>query len=147
VINARHELSTEISEQLTSLFAAEVEEQDQSYVIEIPRAEVEEGFVDASQAYKITLLSKTTESPTDETNSARSDTESDANQSGPPVSVGEQRVVEIDEIGDQGDGLTRVERGYVVIVPETEVGERVRIQIRHVRETVGFADVVERFRY
>jgi predicted RNA-binding protein with TRAM domain len=137
----------EISEQLTCLFAAEVEEHDQSYVVEIPKQEVEEGFVDASRTHKIALLSTAAESPTDETNFTRSDTESDTDQSGPPVSVGEQRVVERDEIGDQGDGLTRVERGYVVIVPETEIGERVRIEIRHVRETVGFADVVERFRY
>lgn len=48
---------------------------------------------------------------------------------------------------DQSDGLTRVECGFVVIVLETEVGERVRIQIRHVRATVAFADVVERFSY
>jgi len=86
-------------------------------------------------------------SGSDETDTAESHREHNDAQSGPPVSVGDQRVVEIDEIGQQGDGLTRVEHGYVVIVPDTEVGERVRIQIRHVRETVGFADVVERYRY
>ena len=86
-------------------------------------------------------------SGSDETDTAESHREHNDAQSGPPVSVGDQRVVEIDEIGQQGDGLTRVEHGYVVIVPDTEVGERVRIQIRHVREMVGFADVVERYRY
>lgn len=137
----------EISENLTCLFSATVNEQRDSYVIEIPRAEVEEGFVDTSRAHKVALLSSTDASPADGVNSAHRDSESNADQSGPPVSVGEQRVVEINEIGDQGDGLTRVEQGYVVIVPETKVDERVRIQIRHVRETVGFADVIERFRY
>ncbi len=34
-----------------------------------------------------------------------------------------------------------------MVVPETEVGERVRIEIEHITETVAFADVVERFRY
>ena len=137
----------EISEDLACLFSATVDEQGDSYVIEVPKAEVEEGFVDSSQVYKIALLSTRSRTLPDEVNSTAADTNNDIDQQGPPVSVGEQRIVEIDEMGEQGDGLTRVERGYVVIVPETEVGERVRIQIRHVRETVAFADVVERFRY
>ena len=137
----------EISEELTCLYSATVDEQGSSYVIEVPKAEVEEGFVDSSQVYKIALLSTRSRTLPDEVNSTAADTNNDIDQQGPPVSVGEQRIVEIDEMGEQGDGLTRVERGYVVIVPETEVGERVRIQIRHVRETVAFADVVERFSY
>lgn len=137
----------EISEDLTCLFSSTVDEQSDSYVIEVPKSEVEEGFVDASRVHKIALLSTETGPSADESDSTRSDTDRNVDQQGPPVSVGEQRVVEIDEIGDQGDGLTRVERGFVVIVPETEVDERVRIRIRHVRETVAFADVVERFRY
>jgi len=36
----------EISEQLTCLFAAEVEEHDQSYVVEVPKQEVAIGYVD-----------------------------------------------------------------------------------------------------
>lgn len=50
-------------------------------------------------------------------------------------------------LGDQGDGLTRVDRGFVVIVPETEIGERVRIEIDDVHETVAFGEVVERLSY
>jgi len=139
----------EISEDLTCLFSATVDEDRDSYVIEVPKAEVEEGFVDSSQVYKIALLSTNSRPSPDKADSTATDTDTDqdVDQQGPPVSVGEQRIVEIDEMGEQGDGLTRVERGFVVIVPETEVGERVRIRIRHVRETVAFADVVERFRY
>ncbi len=125
-----------ISEELTCLFSATVDEQRDSYVIEVPRAEVEEGFVDASQAHKIALLSTTSEPLADETDSTRSETDHEGDQQSPPVSVGEQRIVEIDEMGDQGDGLGRVEHGFVVIVPETQVGERVRIQIGHINETV-----------
>jgi len=61
----------------------------------------------------------------------------------PPVAEGEQRTVEIEDIGDQGDGITRVERGFVVIVPDTEQGERVTIEITNVAKTVAFAEVVE----
>ena len=137
----------ESSEQLKSLFSAPIEETRDSYVIEVPRTEVEEGFVDASRAHKIALLSSSVEPSADESDSTHSDIDRNVDQQGPPVSVGEQRIVEIDEMGDQGDGLARVEHGFVVIVPETEVGERVRIQIGHINETVAFADVVERFRY
>ncbi|OYR81860.1 deoxyribonuclease, partial [Halorubrum sp. E3] len=45
--------------------------------------------------------------------------------------------------GDQGDGIAKVERGYVVIVPETSVGDRVTVEIQQVRENVAFADVVD----
>jgi predicted RNA-binding protein with TRAM domain len=40
-----------------------------------------------------------------------------------------------------------VERGFVVIVPETDVGEQVRIEISDVRETVAFGEVIERLSY
>ncbi|WP_242493277.1 TRAM domain-containing protein, partial [Haloarcula hispanica] len=62
----------------------------------------------------------------------------------PPVEEGEQRTVEIEDIGDQGDGITRVERGFVVIVPDTDVGERVTIEITDVGQNVAFGEVVER---
>lgn len=62
----------------------------------------------------------------------------------PPVETGETRQVEIESIGEQGDGITRVERGFVVIVPDTEVGERVRITVTDVRDSVAFAEVEER---
>jgi len=139
----------EISEELRSLFSATVDEQRDSYVIEVPRAEVEEGFIDTSRAHKIALLSTESASPSETTASGRTETDRDhdVDQQGPPVSVGEHRIVEIDGLGDQGDGIARVERGFVVVVPETEVGERVRIEIDHVTESVAFANVVERFRY
>ena len=139
----------EISEDLTCLYSATVDEQSDSYVIEVPKVEVEEGFVDSSQVYKIALLSTRSRPSPDEADSTATDTDTDqdVDQQGPPVSVGEHRIVEIDGLGDQGDGIARVERGFVVVVPETEVGERVRIEIDHITETVAFADVVERFRY
>jgi predicted RNA-binding protein with TRAM domain len=63
------------------------------------------------------------------------------------VDEGETREVEIEDIGEQGDGITRVERGFVVIVPDTEQGERATVEITDVRENVAFAEVVERLSY
>lgn len=60
----------------------------------------------------------------------------------PPVEQGEVRSVTIDTLGDQGDGLARVERGFVVIVPGTQPGDRVDVEITDVRQTVAFAEPV-----
>jgi len=137
----------EISEQLTCLFATEVEERDQSYVVEVPKQEVDVGYVDPTKDYQVGVLKQ----PGETSQAAPIQTSDDSSQQPdldqPPVSTGETRVVEITELGDQGDGLTRVERGFVVIVPETEVGERVQIRIETVHETVAFGEVVERYRY
>ncbi len=76
-----------------------------------------------------------------------SDTDRDDDEPDPPVTEGEQQTVEIETLGEQGDGLTHVEQGFVVIVPDTEVGERVTIEITDVTETVAFADIVERADY
>jgi predicted RNA-binding protein with TRAM domain len=51
--------------------------------------------------------------------------------------------VSIETVGDQGDGIAKVERGYVVIVPETQPGEQPTIRIDDVRQNVAFASVVD----
>jgi len=137
----------EISEQLTCLFAAEVEEHDLSYVVEIPKQEVDVGYVDPTKDYQVAVLEQPGENSQPAPIQTSDDASSQPDFDQPPVSTGETRVVEITELGDQGDGLTRVERGFVVIVPETEVGERVQIRIETVHETVAFGEVVERYRY
>ncbi|QZX99262.1 TRAM domain-containing protein [Halobaculum rubrum] len=62
----------------------------------------------------------------------------------PPVDRGDEVTVDIEGIGDQGDGIARVDRGYVIIVPDTEKGERVKIRVTSVKQNVAFAEVVER---
>jgi predicted RNA-binding protein with TRAM domain len=133
----------EIPEQLTCLFSAAVEPQDDSYVIEVPKSEVEDGYVTPNHDYQVAIVSLSAEST--ETVEQSTDTTHASQQ--PPVTEGETRTVEIENIGDQGDGLTRVERGFVIIVGDTEKGERVRIKIDTVRENVAFATVVERISY
>ena len=133
----------EIPEQLTCLFSAEVEAQDDSYVIEIPKNEIENGVVNIEHDHHVAVLSLLTDS--NDTTEHSPETNQAPQQ--PPVTEGETRIVEIDDLGDQGDGLTRVERGYVIIVADTEKGERVRINIDTIRENVAFANVVERISY
>ena len=80
------------------------------------------------------------DSPADQPTEPTPESESDQQ---PPVDVGETRDVEIDSIGDQGDGIAKIYRGYVVIVPDTEVGDRATVRIESAKENVAFADVFE----
>jgi predicted RNA-binding protein with TRAM domain len=134
----------EIPDQLHCLFAGTVEAQDDAYVVEVPQHEVQHGDIQDGEIYRIALLpTRSPEGP----EQLEKETQSDRDPLDPPIEEGDQRTVEIEDIGDQGDGITRVERGFVVIVPETDQGERVTIEIADVRENVAFADVVERVDY
>ena len=61
----------------------------------------------------------------------------------PPVTEGETLQLDIEDVGDQGDGLARVGPGYVVFVPDTEIGQQPLVRIETVRENFAFAEVVE----
>lgn len=132
----------EISDQLRCLFSGQIEEKTGTYTIEIPKREVQSGALTPDETYRIAVLATHTDNRAE---TAETHREKETTPSGPPVQEGDTRTVEIEDIGDQGDGLTRVERGFVVIVPETEPGERVSINIRDVRDNVAFGEVIERF--
>jgi predicted RNA-binding protein with TRAM domain len=134
----------EISEELRCLFSGKVEERNGSYVVEIPEQEIRLGELQADETYRVAVLPS---SATNETNDTEADPQPEQAPQTPPVQEGEQRTVEIEDIGDQGDGITRVERGFVVIVPDTKQSERVTIEITDVRENVAFAEIVERVSY
>ncbi len=58
-----------------------------------------------------------------------------------PVSEGEELEVKIQSVGGKGDGLARVE-GFVLFVPETKVGDHVRVRIKRLSEKAAWAEVV-----
>jgi predicted RNA-binding protein with TRAM domain len=131
----------EISEQLLCLFSADVRAEDDRYVVEVPRREIETGSIDPGDVYRVALISRNAESGETTTSSSKQGRSSSEPQ--PPVEVGELRYVEIEDIGKQGDGIARVERGYVIIVPETEVGERVKVEITEVKSNFAVGEVVD----
>ena len=47
----------------------------------------------------------------------------------------------IESLGDQGDGIAKIDRGYVVIVPGTRPDDEVTVEIENARENVAFARV------
>ena len=137
----------DISETLQTLYTATVEQDDGSYQITVPEREIATGTLTEGETYRVALIS-TSASDADDTETTDSIQPSDHEDQqqefeGPPVEEGEQREVEIENLGDQGDGIAKVEQGYVVIVPETTIGDSVTVEMRQVRENVAFADVVE----
>jgi predicted RNA-binding protein with TRAM domain len=130
----------EIPDTLRCLFSESIEEQQGSYTITVPKQEVTDGDIHENGSYRVALLTaQTTDVDSSDANSDESDGWLE-----PPVEEGERRSIEIDDIGNQGDGIASVERGYIVIVPETEPQERVTVEITSVTPRFAFAEVIER---
>jgi len=124
----------EIPDQLLTVYSAEIEEHDGRYVVEVPKREVEVGGISEGRTYRTGLIGRS------ETGDGR---RIEASAS-PPVEEGEEAVVEIQSLGDQGDGIAKIDNGYVVIVEDVEVGDRVRVEIENAQENVAFAEAVDR---
>ncbi len=130
----------EIPEELLCLYTARIENHDGTHVIDVPNRELLNGDIEAGGQYRVALLptSGSDESVSTEETEPTDDTE----PRDPPVSEGDRRMVEIENLGDQGDGIARVERGYVVIVPDTDVGDEVTIEIEDLHPNFAMARVV-----
>ena len=132
----------EISDELICLFSAEVREDGDNYTIEIPKREVEAGSIGACDVSRLALIQRDGASGGG-TGTAATDTTVTTDGPQPPVERGEIRYVEIEDLGKQGDGIARVERGYVIIVPDTEVGERVKVEISEVKSNFAVGEVID----
>lgn len=124
----------DIPDSLQSLFTATVEQQDGRYVVEVPRSEVEHDTITAGQTYRVAVLGASATPSSDPSPADEHRT--------PPVEEGEQRTVTIESLGDKGDGIAKVERGYVLIVPGARPGDEVTVEVDEVRENVAFAEPV-----
>lgn len=118
------------------LFNAEITVAEDEYVVSIPRREVETGALEPDSTYRIALVDH-------ETGTESEGVETPPGEPQPPVEPGEIRYVEVEDIGKQGDGIARVERGYVIIVPDADVGDRVKVEVTEVRGNFAVGDVIE----
>ncbi|MUV59584.1 TRAM domain-containing protein [Halobacterium sp. CBA1126] len=59
-----------------------------------------------------------------------------------PVEMGEEYVVDVESIGEEGDGVAHVD-DFVVLVPEGEMGDRVQVRIDRVESDYAMAEVVD----
>ena len=142
----------EISADLECLFTAEIQNGDGAFQIQVPDREIELGEIAPGDTYRVAILPSETQTTATDSDTAVESPKTASASNGrtrsakqePPVEVGETREVEIDSLGDQGDGIARVDRGYVLIIPDTEPGDRVTVRIETTKQNVAFAEVVER---
>ncbi len=115
-------------------FTTRIEECDGRYVITIPDREVKYRTVSPGDVVQVSVQRARGHEEEGDPSENRS----------PPVAPGDRRKVEIEDIGEKGDGIARVERGYVVIVPDVELGEELEVEIEEVQENFGFARRIDR---
>lgn len=128
---------SELSDDLLCVFSGRIEERDDEYVIRIPDQELNLGPVTVGETYRVALVA----APHASKQSANS--KRDGLHPEPPVREGERREVVIEDLGEQGDGIARVERGFVIIVPDTEPGAEPTIEITDVQSSVAFGEVID----
>lgn len=130
-------ISVEPAESLLCLYSGSISESDDGHVLEVPRREVETGPIESGQSYRIALIEPGMGGTFDE------DDQRPVDEPQPPVEPGEIRYVEIEDLGKQGDGIARVERGYVIIVPDSDVGQRLKIEISEVKSNFAVGEIIE----
>ena len=129
----------EISDELLCLYTEEVDVEGEKYTIELPKREVENGEITPNETYRLAIMPQTTQSTHGDSQSTTQSSHGDS----PPVAEDDVIELEIESIGDQGDGIGRVGPGYVIIVPDTEVGDRVSVKITNAKDNVAFGEAVE----
>lgn len=63
------------------------------------------------------------------------------NEQEAPVKEGEIYEVNINSVGEKGDGIAKI-KGFVLFVPNVKKGDYVKIKVTKVLKNVGFAEVL-----
>ena len=125
-------------DQILCLFNAEIEKLGDDHVIRIPNEEVEREGLNEGEEYRVAFARIG-----DEIKFLDKKKNIPNNGPQPPVEKGEIRYVEIEDLGKQGDGIARAERGYVIIVPGSNVGEQVKIEITDVKTNFAMGNIID----
>jgi len=135
-------MTSDFIDSIACLYSAEVTEVDGSYVVDVPERELELNDIDPGSTVRIAIVDdETTETSSPST--PRTATRDDHTHPEPPVDEGDVREVTIESTGDQGDGIAKVDRGFVVIVPGARPGDQVTVEIGSVQPNYAVAEIVE----
>lgn len=148
------------SQNMLSVFASAIKEEDGEYYIEVPSNEIEHGPLNEGEDIQVVIREQEGNvSIQGQGNQHQHKNQHQHNSGGSrnrsrnggrnnshdqqPVSTGDVKRVNIESIGDQGDGIARVDRGYVLIIPDTEVGDEAKVRVTNVNENYADAEVIE----
>lgn len=125
----------DIPSSLRAVVSGQVTERNGDYVIELPASEVRYDGINVGETYRIAIHERAgREQPRASGANSRAPT--------PPVSEGDIVDVTVEAVGDEGDGIAKVDRGYVLIVPGGRPGDELSVRVERVHENVGFANIV-----
>lgn len=114
-------------------------------LVQVPSSELETGPLAEGETYRVAVLGpvegSNNEGPVARVSGNNQD-ENPATSSEYPVAEGEQIEVVIEDIGDEGDGIAKV-NGYAVIVPDAELSEELVVEVNHTTGSHAFASPVE----
>lgn len=127
----------QLQDDILTMFTAQIERRDGSPVIGVPEREMDLGTLVENGTYRIVFLDSSESEDTSE------DLIESTQPAEPPVTQGERLEVEIEDRGEQGDGIARVGPGYVIFVETADVGDRVTVEVRKVLDNYAFAEVIE----
>ena len=125
------------------IYTARLERVGDRYVVEIPSREIELGSLSPGDVCQVTVDLLEEGSPDESTTGSATDRTDGSDGPDQPVSVGDRLTVQIDDMGQQGDGIARVGEGYVLIVPGSDVDDEVDVEVQHTNPTYGFAEILE----
>ncbi|WP_423746473.1 TRAM domain-containing protein [Haladaptatus sp. SPP-AMP-3] len=144
----------EIPDKPQCLFSSEIEVEDESYTLTVPAREIIDSDIQPDAAYRVGILKHPSPADSTEPEIAPSPSthqeqnhDRQSSHSVAPVEEGDHRTVDIEGIGEKGDGIARTDNGYVLIVPDTKKHDRVPVEIINVTPNVAFAEVVEHKAY
>ena len=130
----------EFPDTLMTVFSAELEGHNGTSTIDIPSRELDLGELDEGETYRIAIFETKRTNTDDEPTGVTPERQSAPT---PPVKEGERYDVEIEDVGEKGDGIARVGPGYIVFVENTKIGDRVTVEITQTRENFAFGDVIQ----
>jgi predicted RNA-binding protein with TRAM domain len=107
----------------------------------LPSQELISLDIDTNATYRVLFLPKLPgeKSPPDESLSpSTASPSSDA-----LVTIGDVYEVLVEDIGNKGDGIARIGPGYIILIPKTDIGHKVKIKINSVTSRCAFAEVIE----
>lgn len=118
--------------------------QDGTLTVEIPEVVDSNLDIEDGELLQVALFS-TENNPTEfgVSNAGRSENGHIPDSSDTPVDEGEKREVEVTEKGDKGDGIAKIDDGFVLIVPDADVGEIHRVEVTRVDNRFAFSESIE----
>lgn len=139
---------TDARARLRTSFDATVQFEEGRYVVEMPFGNLEGSNISDGDTVRLGVFTQSGAIPEDGAELVPQSIEHTtprmperSTRSGPPVQKGEIHDVKITAMGDEGDGIGRVDGGYVVIVPGTDVGDEVVVEIENATKRMAFGRV------